>query len=149
MADVFGENYNKARIGPGAERAPSSEYRGFRRGFQDTYEAFGLGAGNDIIVGTINNAMKVLASSVIYHDAMGTGVTLSLILRATDGNEVVVFPAETASTAGSVGYSNAVIDDLPAQCKDHDDAPSDGVILVRIAGGLASGTIKTQIDVQE
>lgn len=109
-----------------------------------TYEAAAAAAGTDVIVFRFKAGTTILPSSEIFCDALGAGVTLALVSRlVSDGaTETGIFAAQSAASAAK----------LTAQASDINTVgvtlAADSDVIVKIAGGTATGTIKAFIRYQ-
>ena len=139
MADVYGVNYQGEYVDSPKVRSASSSTGAEKRTLSDSYEASGSAAGTDVLVGKLWGGC-VVKDFRIFSDDLGTGVTLQLATRTGDGTETVFSTAMDAASAAAVLVPVAAdIANLPHSV----DASVD--VIVKIAGGTATGTIKTDI----
>lgn len=138
MADVYGSNYNSEYVL--AQRVPVASNRlgGERRGVVDTYEASSAAAGTDILVGRLWNEC-IIHDFRILCDALGASVTLQLVVRDKAGTETAVSTAMAADSAAVLVPVAADIATIPFEVDEGVD------LVVKVAGGTATGTIKSSI----
>jgi hypothetical protein len=146
MAEIFGKNYALARTYPGATKASSADYKGLKRPMNDEQELAAAQIGDELLVGELSASEKVQPGSFVVHDALGAGVTLAVVLRTADGTETTVFAAEAADAAGTLEFAASQIDTFPVQAVDAAGNPAASTIIVKIAGAVANGTVKTFIE---
>ncbi len=137
MADVIAVNETARRAGT---KIDVSLDRGILRTISDTYEAAAAVAGTDVIVGSVREGEIIQPSSNIVCDAMGGSTTLSLALRRqSDGAITVLITALSSTTAKIIPTSAVDAIALPLEVADDSD------LIVRIAGGTATGTLKSNV----
>ena len=107
----------------------------------DEYEASGDAIGTDIVIGQLKKGDFTAIDSYIAHDAMGASVTLGLSIRDSDGNETVLIAAASASSAGTITPGDAAVLAAPIEVTDEKGVD----VIVKIAGGAATGTIKARV----
>lgn len=135
MANVYGvEATMAAAIVKGGDQIE----RGLRYGnvitVYDYYEAASIAAGTVIYLGPIPLGYRVLPGSVLFTDALGTGVTIKIGDEADDDRYL---GATSAATAGTLEFPGiAMINKVPyAMAAQYH-------ILLTTAGADASGTIR-------
>ena len=132
MADVNGVNY-------ALDSVPSNINTGKIHVIYDTYEASSSAAGTDIIIGKLTGAARI-HDVVIFNDALGGSTTLGVSLRDDAGAETVVKAAAASTSAGVQRLITADIANIPSAA-----IVGGAEVIVKIAGGTATGTIKAQI----
>ena len=139
MADVYGVNYNSEYVASPKARSASSSTGGEKRILSDSKVLASDAAGTDVLVGKLWSGC-VISDFRIFSDDLGTGVTLQVAIRDKEGNETAVSTAMDAASAAAVLVPVAAdISTLPAAVDENVD------VIVKIAGGTATGTIKTDI----
>lgn len=135
MASVKGANFTNITATP-IVKTDSGEAYGKLRVTYDSYEASSLASGSDISVARLPKGAKVY-DVVIHHDALGSGVTLSV--GDADGATRYI-GATAAATAGKVIMSeDGAIDGFGYEQTAETD------VLITTGGGTASGTIKVAV----
>lgn len=135
MASVKGVNFTNITATP-VVKTDSSEAYGKLRVTYDSYEASSLVSGSDISVARLPKGAKVY-DVVVHHDALGSGVTLSV---GDSGSATRYIGATAAATAGKVVMSeDGAIDGFGYEQTAETD------VLITTGGGTASGTIKVAV----
>jgi len=135
MASVKGSNFTNITADPVVKT--SSQYaHGKLRIQYDSYEASSLVSGSDISVARLPKG-AVVYDVIVHHDALGSGVTLSV---GDSGSATRYVGATAAATAGKVVMSeDGNIDGFGYENTAETD------VLITIGGGTASGTIKVAV----
>ena len=138
MADVYGTNFNNEYVLAQRQRVASNRLGGERRVVVDTYEASSAAAGTDVLVGKLWDETLIHDFRILC-DALGAGVTLQLVVRNKAGTETAVSTAMDASSAAVLVPVAADIATLPFEVSENVD------LVIKIAGGTATGTIKSAV----
>jgi hypothetical protein len=135
MASVKGSNFTNITADPVVKT--SSQYaHGKIRVIYDTYEASSLANPSDISVARLPKG-AVVYDIVVHHDALGSGVTLSV---GDSGSATRYIGATAAATAGKVVMSeDDAIDGFGYENSSETD------VLITTGGGAATGTIKVAV----
>jgi hypothetical protein len=135
MASVKGTNFTNITADP-IVKIDSGEWSGKLRVQYDSYEASSLASGSDISVARLPKGAKVW-EVIVHHDALGTGVTLSV---GDSGSATRYIGATAAATAGKLVMSeDGAIDGFGYEQTAETD------ILITTGGGTASNTIKVAV----
>jgi hypothetical protein len=135
MAAVKGVNVTLHDAGGQGDNAISEGYvNSTVEVWCDSYEASALASGSTIEIAELPAGAKHL-STVVTHDALGTGVTLAIGDSDTAGRYLA---ATAAATAGKL--ESAVTDGVQYVIGT---ATGDGTVLLTTGGASATGTIKT------
>lgn len=135
MASVKGTNFTNITADP-IVKIDSGEWSGKLRIQYDSYEASSLASGSDISVARLPKGAKVW-EVIVHHDALGTGVTLSV---GDSGSATRYIGATAAATAGKLVMSeDGAIDGFGYEQTAETD------ILITTGGGTASNTIKVAV----
>lgn len=139
MADVYGTTATGILNATAPAAVLGASYGGSVGVLNDTYEAAAAAAGTDVIVGKLRAGSIIQPDSVIFCDAMGASTTLGLSVRNVDDStdETVIYAAQDSSSAAVLGPVAADIATVGVKLA------SDSYVIVKIAGGAATGTIKT------
>lgn len=141
MADVNGVNYALQHGTTPPDRVESAYSNGRVKVMYDSYEASSAAAGTDVLLGKLKEGAVILDWKVIADD-LGTGVTGQLATRDEDDGttENTFSQALDLASAASINEPAAAdIDELPLAVDEDVD------VLLKIAGGTATGTIKVFI----
>jgi hypothetical protein len=135
MASVKGSNFTNITADPVVKT--SSQYaHGKLRIQYDSYEASSLANPSDISVARLPKG-AVVYDVIIHHDALGSGVTLSV---GDSGSATRYIGATAAATAGKVVMSeDGAIDGFGYENTAETD------VLITVGGGTATGTIKCTV----
>lgn len=137
MADVYGVQSTKVYNTTPPEVLPGKYQGAVRRSAHDTYEASGLSAGDKIIVGFIPHGSRLLPETRIDVDALGASTTLQLVARKiSDDTETELIAAASTSSAATIQPD---IDEM------HAEIDGDSYLVLVLAGGAATGTIKSEV----
>jgi hypothetical protein len=139
MADVQAVNYALTYGATPNGKVASNINSGRVRVLYDTYEASSAAAGTDILIGKLTAGARI-HDVVIFNDALGASTTLGVSLRDSAGAATVVKAAAASSSAGRQVPVTADIANLPSP-----EIVGGADVIVKIAGGTATGTIKVQI----
>jgi len=135
MASVKGVNLSNITATPQVN-ASASQVHGRLRVWFDSYEASSLASGSDITIARLPAGATVY-EVIIHHDALGSGVTLSV---GDSGSATRYIGATASATAGKVVLSeDGAIDGFGYQNTSESD------VLITTGGGTASGTIKCSV----
>jgi len=135
MASVKGTNFTNITATP-IVKIDSGEWTGKLRVQYDSYEASSLAQGSDISVARLPKGAKVY-EVIVHHDALGTGVTLSV---GDSGSATRYIGATAAATAGKLVMSeDGAIDGFGYEQTAETD------VLITTGGGTAGGTIKVAV----
>ena len=135
MASVKGTNFTNITADP-IVKIDSGEWSGKLRVQYDSYEASSLASGSDISVARLPKGAKVW-EVIVHHDALGSGVTLSV---GDSGSATRYIGATAAATAGKLVMSeDGAIDGFGYEQTAETD------ILITTGGGTASNTIKVAV----
>ena len=135
MASVKGTNFTNITASP-IVKIDSGEWSGKLRVQYDSYEASSLASGSDISVARLPKGAKVW-EVIVHHDALGSGVTLSV---GDSGSATRYIGATAAATAGKLVMSeDGAIDGFGYEQAAETD------ILITTGGGTASNTIKVAV----
>lgn len=138
MADVNGVNYQLQFVDTPSVKVDTALNGAPLRTITDNYTAASDVLGTDVLVGKLKKGEFVQPESLLYNAALGAGTTLSLAIRAvSDGTVTVIIDAVASTSEGIITPDAADVATLPqAVTEEHD-------IIVRIAGGTATGLIKS------
>lgn len=139
MADVQAVNYAATYGSNPIGKVASNVNTGRMRILYDTYEASGAVAGTDILIGKLTGGARI-HDVVIFNDALGASTTLGVSLRDSDAVETVVKAAASTTSAARLVPVAADIANLPSP-----EIVGGADVIVKVAGGTATGTIKVQI----
>ena len=138
MADVNGVNYQLQYVDVPSVKVDTAVNGAAIRTITDTYTAASDVLGTDVLVGKLKAGEYIQPESLLYNAALGASTTLSLAIRAVSDATITVIIDPIATTSeGIITPDAADVATLPeAVTEDHD-------IIVRIAGGTATGVIKS------
>ncbi len=138
MADVNAVNYQLQFVDVPSVKVPTAENGGGLRVINDSYTAAADVLGTDVLVGKLKKGEYVQPESTLYNAALGASTTLSLALRkVSDASITVIIDPIATTSEGIITPDAADVATLPlAATEDYD-------IIVRIAGGTATGVIKS------
>ena len=139
MADVQAVNYAATYGATPNGKVASNVNSGRVRVLYDTYEAAGAVVGTDILIGKLTSGARI-HDVVIFNDALGASTTLGVSLRDSAAVETVVKAAASTSSAGRQILVTADIANIPSP-----EIVGGADVIVKVAGGTATGTIKVQI----
>ncbi len=140
MADVYTTEYQGAHIDQPRNPPSASIYRGDVKQVQGTYEAASAAIGTDILVVQLSKGDVILPETIVTHDALGASTTVAIEVRdrTPTATETELYAAEATSSAGTVG-GDGDIAIFPHTLTE------DGDVILKIAGGTATGTIKVDV----
>ena len=131
MSSVKGTNMTNITATPQVN-ADATQVHGRMRVWYDTYEASSLASGSDITIARLPKGATVYSVDVM-HDALGSGVTLSV---GDSGSATRYIGATNAVSAGQLTLSS---DGNIAGFGYQNSSETD--VLITTGGGTATGTI--------
>lgn len=142
MTTYYGVNATEAFVTTGGT-VESSKAGGRVRTLQDTFEASAVTAASPVILGgvVLPAGARILPSSTVRHDDLGTGGTIDVVLIATDDATQTSLIADLdVGSAATVEFDDiAYIDTFPAAVAE------ESYFGIVVADAAATGTIKVDI----
>lgn len=140
MADVYGVYYDQFvnnAVKAATKQQPGGERGAFVRFFYDYYECSSLAAGSVIKLGPIPKGARILPSSFIMCDALGTGVTCKV--GDEDDDDRFVAASTSIATAVVVQFNDVstLMDNVPYKALNTEG----DALIITIAGASANGSI--------